>query len=290
MDTQNMKAFLCVARHASFSAAAEELHLTQPAVSKRIQLLEEDLGLQLFDRSGRAVSLTEHGNSLLPRAKEILLRIEMAREEILQNSTEVAGTLSLAISHHIGLHRLPPVLKSYSRQYPAVALDVEFTDSELAYGAVAKGEIELAVITLGPQQENQIEGKKIWHDPLCFAATPDHPLAGSNQLELRELSDHSAILPNRNTYTGMIIASLFAQRQLKLQIGMATNYMETIKSMAGIGLGWAIIPESMLGDELIKLAVSDALIERDLGYIYHRNRHLSNAAAAFVETLEKFAD
>ncbi len=289
MDTQNLKAFISVARHLSFSQAAEELHLTQPAISKRISLIEQDLGLALFDRIGRRVSLTEHGERLIPLAKDILQRIEATRDELQQTSTRVLGRLSLSISHHIGLHRLPPVLKVFTLSHPDVSLDIEFTDSELAYDAVHRGEIELAVITLAPQQDPQIHTGLIWPDPLCVAVSLTHTLADRESVDLATLSEHAAILPNRSTYTGMIIESLFAQRQLKLSIGMATNYMETIKSMAGIGLGWTIIPESMLDDELIKLPLRDATLHRDLGYIHHKNRHLSNAAMAFIETLETFA-
>ncbi len=289
MDTQNLKAFISVSRHLSFSHAAEELHLTQPAISKRISLLEQDLGLTLFDRIGRKVSLTEHGDRLIPLAKDILQRIDSSRHELQQTSTRVLGRLSLSISHHIGLHRLPPVLKAFTQAYPDVSLDIEFTDSELAYEAVHRGEIELAVITLAPQQDPQIQSGLVWPDPLCVTVAPTHTLANREQVDLITLSKHPAILPNRSTYTGMIIESLFAQRQLKLNIGMATNYMETIKSMAGIGLGWTIIPESMLDADLVKLPLSDATLHRDLGYIHHKNRHLSNVATAFIETLVSFA-
>lgn len=290
MDTPNLKAFLAVARLNSFSAAAEELHLTQPAISKRIQLLEEDIGLRLFDRIGRSISVTQHGDRLLPLAKEILNGIELARDQLLQSQHEVGGRLALAISHHIGLHRLPPVLKAFSRRYPQVSLDIQFTDSELAYGDVLRGDAELAVITLAPQQEAHIATNKVWHDPLCFAAAADHPLTKQKSLQLADLSDKAAILPNRNTYTGMIIASLFAQHKLSLTIDMATNYMETVKSMASIGLGWTVIPESMLDNELRKLPVTDVLIERELGLIHHKSRSLSNAATAFMGTLHDFAD
>lgn len=290
MDTQNLKAFLSVAKHSSFSLAGEELHLTQPAISKRISLLEQELNLRLFDRIGRNVSLTQHGQQLVPYAMDILRRIDQAKQELLDTGDQVAGRLAIAISHHIGLHRLPPVLKEFSKRYPSVQLDIEFTDSELAYTAVLKGEVELAVITLAPQQDEQISAQLIWPDPLCFAVSPEHELSKAGSLQLEQLSEHTAILPNRNTYTGMIVSSLFAQRKLALQISMATNYMETIKSMAAIGLGWTVIPESMLGHELIKLDVQGPPIARELGLIQHRKRHPSNAAKVFNNTLSQFAE
>ena len=285
MDTSTLLAFLSVSRHRSFSAAASELHLTQPAISKRIALLEDELGVKLFDRIGRSVGLTEYGRQLVPRAKDILQRIENTKRELFTASQEIAGPLSLAISHHIGLHRLPPVLKVFSNTYPKVKLDIQFTDSELAYSQVLRGEIELAVTTLAPNEDPQILSQEVWPDPLCCAAAVDHPLSKLRKLTVTQLSKYPAILPGQNTYTGVIITKLFARHGLSLDIAMVTNYMETIKTMSSIGLGWTIIPESMLDNSLIKLPIKDLNIHRRLGYIHHRSRQLSNAAAAFIETL-----
>ncbi len=289
MDTQNLQAFLAVARHLSFSNAAEELHLTQPAISKRIALLEQDLDLPLFNRIGRRVSLTRHAEQLIPLANDILDRLDSARRELLEQSEQVSGRLTLAISHHIGLHHLPPVLRAFQHAQPNVELDISFTDSELAYAAVLSGEAELAVITLAPQGQALIEAVKLWQDPLCFAVAKDHPLAVETARSIDDLSQFPAILPNQSTYTGTIIAGLFAQKKLKLNIRMATNYLETIKAMASIGLGWTVLPETMLDDSLQKIEISGAKLARELGYIRHRDRHASMAVLAFIATLQEFA-
>lgn len=108
MDTHTLQAFLAVAEQQSFSKAAERLFLTQSAVSKRIAQLEEQLDSKLFDRIGRTVSMTEAGQALLPRARDILLQFDDARRAISNlNAGEITGELSLAASHHISLHRLP---------------------------------------------------------------------------------------------------------------------------------------------------------------------------------------
>ena len=101
-------------------------------------------------------------------------------------------------------------------------------------------------------------------------------------LGINQLSKHPAILPGLNTYTGQIIKGLFDQRQLPLQVSMATNYLETIRMMASVGLGWTVLPRSMADDSLGQLQVVDAGLERTLGCVYHRGRSLSRAAAAFI--------
>src|SRR2546426_1778475 len=107
MDTQALAAFIAVAESASFSRAGEALHLSQPAVSKRIAALEEQLRSPLFDRVGRRIGLTDAGRALLPYAKRVLQDIEDGRRALSHLSDKVSGRLSIGTSHHIGLHRLP---------------------------------------------------------------------------------------------------------------------------------------------------------------------------------------
>ena len=156
MDTQHLRAFALVAETGSFSLAAERLHLTQPAVSKRVALLEQQLGAPLFDRIGRHVSLTEAGAALLPHAQRIARELQAAAQSVRDLAGDVAGSLRLATSHHIGLHRLPPVLNRFSRQFPEVKIDIDFLDSEQAYELISQGQIELAVVTLAPADEGAV--------------------------------------------------------------------------------------------------------------------------------------
>jgi len=108
MDMANLSAFIAIAETGSFSGAGERLHLTQPAISKRIAGLEQQLDVRLFDRLGREVTLTEAGRALLPRAYQILNVLDDTRRALTNLTGEVSGRLTLATSHHIGLHRLPP--------------------------------------------------------------------------------------------------------------------------------------------------------------------------------------
>ncbi len=285
MDTQNLEAFLLVAELGSFSAAAEALHLTQPAVSKRIAALELQLGDALFDRIGRQITLTEAGRALLPHAEAISGHLRQARQSIDDLSGDVAGRLKLGTSHHIGLHRLPPVLRRYSEAYPQVALDIDFMDSEQAVDELTRGNVEVAVVTLAPEPATTVVSAPVWDDPLDFMATADHPLTGQGPLALAQLCEYPVILPGLNTFTGRIVRELFDSRQLKLDITLSTNYLETIRMMAAVGLGWTLLPRTMLQAPLVSLEVPDASPQRQLGLLYHQNRRLSNAAQAFIRLL-----
>ena len=290
MDTQNLRAFLLVAESRSFSQAAKRLHLTQPAVSKRIAQLEAQLNVSLFDRIGRRISTTEAGEALLPHARAVHLELQAAQQSVRDLAGEVRGRLRLATSHHIGLHRLPPLLSFFSKAFPAVQLDIDFMDSEQAYELTLQGEVELAVVTLAPSPIANIVTRPIWLDPLDFMVQQDTQLTRKKALGLQELSQHPAILPGLNTYTGQIVKSLFEQRRLPIQIAITTNYLETIRMMASVGLGWTVLPRSMRDPSLATLPIRGARIERTLGAIHHEGRSLSRAAQAFIEALESFED
>jgi DNA-binding transcriptional LysR family regulator len=290
MDTTNLQTFITAAEKNSFSLAAEQLYLTQPAVSKRVASLENELGAPLFDRIGRGISLTEAGREFLPRARAILRDIEDSRRLISNLTGTVAGRLSIGTSHHIGLHRIPPVLRQFTRQYPDVDLDLQFMDSEAACRAVHSGELELGIVTLPLEPMADLEGELLWPDPLAIVVGQDHPFAlrlSDRQAAIRveELAQHAAILPSEVTYTRELLERTFVPRGMRLQVAMTTNYLETIKMMVSIGLGWSVLPETMLSDDLITLQIPELRFTRRLGMVHHRARTLSNAARAMRETL-----
>ena len=198
MDTQSLQAFIQVADHGSFSIAAENLHITQPAVSKRIATLENQLSCRLFDRIGRQTQLTEAGRELYPKALQILQDVKEAERSIKELRGTVAGTLSIGISHHIGLHRLPPVLQAFSKQYPKVHLAIDFMDSEEAHEQVMHGQIELGVVTLDPGH-SQVHHSAVWLDQLVAVVANDHPLASEHEVTPKMLSQYQAILPGSDT-------------------------------------------------------------------------------------------
>jgi DNA-binding transcriptional LysR family regulator len=289
MEIDGLKAFLAVAEAASFSIAADRLHLTQPAVSKRIALLEQQLDTRLFDRIGRTVRLTHSGQVLLTRANQILQQVEDTERAVRNLTGEVGGQLSLATSHHVGLWRLPAVLRSYIASHPGVALDLHFMDSEVAHERIIQGELEMAIITLAPSVHEKLVAEPIWRDELVFVAASGHPLSEEQQISVDDLAEYSAILPDMTTFTGRIVKGMFEERQLPLNIGMSTNYLETIKMLIGVGLGWSVLPRTMLDDEVVLLNIEQP-IERTLGVIHHVNRTLSNAGRAFIETLRAESD
>jgi len=291
MEIDNLKAFLAVAETGSFSQAAKQMNLTQPAISKRIAQLEQQLRALLFDRIGRTVRLTEAGNSLAYRANLILQQVEDTERAIRNLNGEIDGQLSLATSHHEGLWRLPHVLTGYTAKHPQVSLDLHFMDSEVAHERIIHGELEMAIITLAPLPHERLIAEPIWRDELVFVCSPVHDLAIRKNLSIKELSEYAAILPDMTTFTGRIVKGMFKDHDLPLEVSMSTNYLETIKMLIGVGLGWSVLPKTMVNDDVVVLDISVEIdLARTLGVIHHVNRTLSNAGEAFINVLREASD
>lgn len=289
MDFPTLKAFVAVAESGSFSRAAEKLFMTQPAISKRIAALEEDLEAPLFDRLGRSIQLTEAGHKFLTSSRRILADMATSREEVLTLSTHVAGHLQLATSHHVGIHRLPPVLKAFTQAYPQVELDLLFMDSELACADVANGRIELAVVTLPDNLEGSLQTRLAWPDPLSIVCAKDHPLvnelAMSSPLPATRLGYHSAVLPARGTVTRSILLDALSPFDVSVETTLETNYLETIKMMVSVGLGWSALPSNMIDDDICAVPIEHLHMQRQLGSVCLKGRTLSRAATAFMNML-----
>jgi DNA-binding transcriptional LysR family regulator len=285
MDTQALAAFLQIADSGSFSGAAAALHLSQPAISKRMAVLEQRVGRRLFDRIGRRILLTEAGATLLPYARRVLQDIEDGQRALSHLSGAVRGRLSIGTSHHIGLHRLPPVLKSFTHAYPDVDLDIHFMDSEVACQQVLAGALELGVVTLPTDPPAGLETRKVWDDPLAVVVAPEHPLAQRRRVRLAEIAKYPAVLPDEKTYTHRIVTAELARHGVRPRVRLATNYLETLKMLVGIGLGWSVLPRSMLDGTLKALATPGFAPGRDLGAVWHRQRTLSAPAARLLAQL-----
>jgi len=284
MDLAALQAFVEVADHRSFSEAAESLYLTQPAVSQRVAQLEAELDTRLFDRIGRKVSLTGTGAALLPRARRLLNDARELKRLVADLSGEVRGRLVMGTSHHIGLHRLPLPLKQFSERFPEVELDIRFMDSEAACRAVETGDLELAIVTLPPEQPAALALEPIWDDPLAFMVGRDHALADRGRVTLPELLAFPAVLPGTTTYTRGILERAVRGSGVPLNVAMTTNYLETLHMLVATGLGWSLLPATQLDEQVRRLDVDGITLSRRLGAVTHRRRSLSNAGTAMIRT------
>ena len=286
MDTELLKSFLSLARLKSFTFAAKELQITQPALSKRIKRLESLLGSDLFDRVGNHVIETEAGRVLRQKAPAILNKIDNTLQEIRDLTGEVSGHLNIATSHYIGLHHLPDFLEEYINTFPQVDLNIDFIDSELAYDRVLSGDIELALVTFPTDKDQRLEHQLIWQEQLHLVCHKDYPLQKMSQ-PLKHIAHYPCILPPAHTFP----RDLF---ELQLEtLGVSPNrvktahYLEVIAKLVACKMGWTLLPEKLIDDPLRTLPIEQNISVRDMGIIYRTNKTLSNAAQELLYLLKK---
>lgn len=286
MNTTNLSTFITVMQTGSISGAAEKLFITQPAVSKRIKSLEDEFGTALFDTIGRGIIPTTSAHELLPYAKKWLEDYESCKANLLYSKEVATGRLVIGTSHHIGLHHLPPVLKQFIQTYPSVQLEVQFMDSETAHKAVLEGDVALAFLTLPPTFDRRLAYHTLWFDPLHFVTGVLSPLAQQSSISLLQLARHPAILPAANTYTSQITLAKFNKHNLRPFATMSTNPLESIRMLVSVGLGWSVLPETLINQDLVKIDLNENIeLQRHLGLVINPNLTRSSGTDALLDML-----
>ena len=289
MDFYQLTYFRKAALTKSISRAAEELLVTQPAVSKQIKALEEELGERLFDRIGKRIYLTKAGEVLLARAEKILRSVQEAKTAVRDISEVCSGELLVGTSDHISIHRLPEVLKTYITSFPSVDLRLHCHRSETILEMVGSNLLDLGVITL-PKTPPTMVAKVVWQDPMSLVLPKGHALEGMKTIGLKDLVRHPMILPEGGTTTRKMIDTAFSRKKLQPNVAMEIAYIETIKGLVKAGLGISILPDKAVEQELrsgdlIKRQVADARFSRELGLVYLKDKFLSRPAAEFIRLL-----
>ncbi|MDO4426487.1 MAG: LysR family transcriptional regulator [Moraxella sp.] len=286
MNTTNLITFATVMQTGSISGAAEKLYITQPAVSKRIKNLEDEFGVVLFDTIGRGIIPTESAHQLLPHAKRWIDDYETCKATLQHNQEVATGRLVIGTSHHIGLHHLSGVLKRFVQNYPTVQLEVHFLDSEEAHKAVLDGDVALAFLTLPPTFDRRLNYHTLWSDPLYFVTGALSPLAQKTNVTLATLAHYPAILPAANTFTSQITLAEFAKHNLRPYATMNTNPLESIRMLVSVGLGWSVLPQTLINQDLVKIEMKEEVeLQRHLGMVTNPNLTRSASAQALVEML-----
>jgi DNA-binding transcriptional LysR family regulator len=283
--------FKKVSETGSISRAAAGLLLTQPAVSKQIKALEDELGERLFDRIGKKMFLTMAGEVLASHVDRILRSIDEAKAAVRDISAECAGELVIGASDHISIHRLPDVLKAYISAFPRVDLKLHCHRSETIFEMVGKNLVDLGVITLPRIAPNMI-CKTVWKDPMSLVFAKDHPLKSLRRIRLVDTLKCGMILPERGTETRSMIEEAYAHKRLSPNITMEVVYIETIKSLVRAGMGISILPDKAVETEvksgmIIRTKIVDVELSRDLGVVCLKEKFLSRPATEFLNILDR---
>jgi DNA-binding transcriptional LysR family regulator len=288
MDFEQLKAFVEVARNASFSRAAEKLFRTQPAISAQIRALEEDIGARLFDRTGGRVTLTAGGRLFLEYAEETL----QARRNIVRALAEMArtprGQLVVSANEATCLYILPQVFAHFKGKYPRVSVSIARHERSRTLEAVLSQEVDFGVTTQ-PVNDPRLTIVPVHKDEMVVITAVDHPLTVKSTTKLASVAAYPLILPKQGR-TRDAIDQMFANGQLKPEISMELESNELIKRFAAAGVGIGFQARSNTATEFAAgllgvVELEDVRIARDLVLIYRKDKSLSRAAQAFIEIM-----
>jgi DNA-binding transcriptional LysR family regulator len=289
--------FRAVAEQLSFRKAAEELYLTQPAVSLQIKALEEDIGVQLFDRTGVQIALTAAGGILLRYCEEVRKLLIQTEREIAALRGEHAGHLALGASTTIAQYVLPRLLGEFRREYPGVHLTLISGNTEHIVEAVEKQKIALGFIE-GPARSREVKTRPFLEDELVLIASMAHEWAERISVCCSEIASGPLLMRERGSGTRQVIETALEGQGVKrssLQIVMELDSTEAIKSAVETGLGvgfvsmWAIAKDRRLGSNFKIVEIAGLDIKREFLVAYSAGPEPQGLALEFCRFLTSHA-
>ena len=285
MELYQLQTFQKVAAHKSFSKAAAELHLTQPAVTFQIKSLEEELGELLLERLGRNVLPTPAGEVLLTYVQQILNLTETAKETIRQFST-VRGRLTIGAGTTTIIFRLPDILQQFHQTYPLIELQIRSGDSELISKLVYENSIDLGLITTQPTSAiaNFLHIVPLFEDPIWLVGPPNH----IERINFNQFNDESLILFREGFGFRRFLDEQFQTYQYEPKIALELESMEAIIRMVQSGLGLAFLPEVAVREEMQLQKLSRIQIEgwrpmvRHTDLVFRKDKYLAWPVRSFL--------
>lgn len=245
MDYDRLAAFMAVAHHGGFTAAARAVGKTQSALSQAVGALEEDLGQPLFVRQGRGVSITEAGRVLLEHAEQAFATLAAAERRLSALAGLEAGQLTVGASDTLAYHALPPVLRAFRAAHPGVELTLRARPSPDTARAVAQREVDLGIVAAPlPPTDGQPEPRLERLMPLHEVAIvpPDHGLAGRRRLRLQDLAGEPLLLLRRGTAGRAHLERELAAVGVVPRVAMEMDSVELLKRLVELGLGVSVVP------------------------------------------------
>jgi DNA-binding transcriptional LysR family regulator len=285
---RQLQVFEAVARHLSFSRAAEELHLTQPAVSMQIKQLEESVGLPLFEQIGKKIFLTDAGNEIYHYSRSIAQQLAEAEAVLGEMKGLKRGKLNISVVSTAN-YFAPQLLALFCQRNQNVTLTLNVVNREVLINQLANNEMDLGVMGLPPEGLD-IDAEPFMENPLVVIAPSGHPLACERHIPLFRLAQETFIVREVGSGTRSAMERFFAQHNLTLSTGMEMSTNEAIKQavQAGMGLGVVSIHTITLELETRRLVVLDVEsfpILRHWYVVHRKGKRLSAVAQAFKEFL-----
>ncbi len=286
MDFDQLETFLEVARHLSFSRAAERRFRTQPAISAQIKALEDEVGVKLIDRSGGKVALTAPGRAFVNYADQTLEQRRAIINAMAEIEGEPRGGITVAANEATCLHLLPDVFAEYKKRYPSVNVTVNRSEHASTLESILDNSVDFGVVSM-PVNDKRLATNVIHTDELAIIVSPKHPMAKLKEVLVADLTRVALIVPKVGR-TRESIEAIFDEQKQKPKFSMELESSELMKRFVVSNVGVGFIARSNVVDEvkngtLVALPTPGRPIRRELALVYRKDRTLSRAALAFIE-------
>jgi LysR family carnitine catabolism transcriptional activator len=289
-ELRHMKAFLEVARCGSFTRAAEELHICQPALTVQIKQLEYALGVKLFDRDKRHVALTQVGRELIRPVERVMADVESIRVNSQEFATHQRGVVAVAVLPSIAASVLPGAIRQLTIDHPGIAVRiVELIGTRVA-DAVKAGEVDLGIGSHA-RIDRELSYQHLWSDRMAAFVPVRHPLTKRRTVTFREASAYPLILTRRDSSVRVLVDRMLEREKLSVNVAHEASYVSTLIGLVAAGLGISILPEREftpgLETSIRMLPIRSPALVRHIGIIGNVGRSFSPAAEKFADVLRQ---
>jgi len=288
-ELRHVRAFLKISETCNFTRAANDLHISQSALTVQIQQLEESLGIQLFDRNKRGVTLTAAGKDVYGPLQRLFNDAQGIVEHAHELSSVATGSVTIAALPSVSAGILPELIHSFVVAYPGIRIRISDIIAEHVREAVLKRHVDLGIGTRHGRDAD-LRSTPLFRDRLVIFTLPNHALARKNVTTLREAAAFDLVLPSRDSSVRETVEAIAHRGRVALQMRYETNFMSTALGLVRAGLGIAILPESAAGretSEFARIPLSDRSSSRQIELLQRRDLTLSPAAECFARHLRQ---
>lgn len=287
MDVRLLKAFVTVASLHNFTKAAEQLGYAQSTITSQIQLLEKELGVRLFDRLGKKVSLTPEGEHFLTDARQLLFSWEKAKGS-LSHTNSPHGILTIGVNESVCSVKLPKLLEEYRRQFPEVEFHIKIGSTDELELWLNENQIDVAVLLDKLWNVPELTVKICEKETLGFFVSPNHPLIDVKHILPHDVSDQPMLLVSHSSCWKNIFQAVMEEANESYRIMLETASISDLKQFAILGFGVAVLPLYAVRQELEsgKLSILDwkgKKLELYVQVVHHRDKWLSPSLEAFLD-------
>jgi DNA-binding transcriptional LysR family regulator len=281
---RQLKLFESVARNLSFTLAAKQLHLSQPAVSMQVKQLEETVGLPLFEHVGKKIQLTEAGREVYQYIRTIFQTFDEMEEVLAALQGMETGRLDIAVASTVN-YFAPRLMAVFNQRYPKIDLRLDVTNRQRLVELLHHNETDIVLMGQPPDTIDLVS-EAFMENPLVVIAWPGHPLDGVKSIPLERLTEETFVMREEGSGTRMAMERFFADHQIEIRSGMQMTRNEAIKQGVRAGMGLGVVSAHTIELELetrrlVQLDVQEFPIPRYWYMVYRRAKRLSPSARTF---------